>query len=453
MKRWHSILNPDIQTVQINVPEIVKFCKDHGEDRRFTILYRSDFRSHDSGPIKLKTIERAFRNNYLESDCFIHNNFIASFRVQGPYGPVYEWRIIDNNMNWTADFDNMGVDNIKDFHVLLMERGAPLPYLTVQTSKNNFQGLYIGSNKIWTPKTILSTCLLLAGCKSLPYGEKAIEAAMMAGGVDYRYFKQRVSMSKIRIPGTVNTGRDNFLVIGQFNRDYSATEALELVKKNNPAKIVNLPSLEDRKPKDKKVFKRFEKKLPFFQETISEAFPRWRKKRVDLLGDYFIEHLKRSMDGTLRINQKHFAKVLKVSQPTASRIIDELVETEILRITCEEYKPGYGKGKGYSKTYGFTPKYIKGVRSFRGPDEVESRLHRDYEPGNSNDQKLYDIRVLYMDMGKTPDEVTDFVYDKFSKRTDKSFTKKQIACEVLHYCTFLYNKYPQVRFMHGGKAM
>jgi len=453
MKRWHSILNPEIQTVKINVPEIITFCRDHGEDRRFTVLYKSEFGSRGSGPIKLKTVEKIFQNNYLESDCFIHNNFIVPVSIKGPYGWRQDWKIIDNNMNWTADFDKMGVDNIKDFHVLLMERGAPLPYLTVQTSQNNFQGLYIGSNKIWTPQTILNTCLLLAGCKSLPYGEKEIEHAMYEGGVDYRYFRQKTSMSKIRIPGTVNTRRDNFVVLGQFNRDYSANEAVALVKKNNPAKIVNLPSLDQREPKDKKEFKRFDTKLPFFQKTLKEAFPRWRSKRIDLLGNYFIEHLKRSMDGTLVINQKHFGKILGIHQSTVSRTIDDLIEAKILRVTCEEYKPGNKKGKGYSKKYGFTADYIRGVWNFRGTGDHEARIHRDYEPGNSNDQKLYDIRALYMDYGKTPDEITDFVYAKFSKRTDKPFTRKQIASEVFHYCVFLYNKYPRVRLMHGGKAM
>ncbi|MEM4379170.1 MAG: winged helix-turn-helix domain-containing protein [Thermoplasmatales archaeon] len=441
MTIWYCHKNP-YPDLNFDPTEMINFLENNPE-AQFHAQYTSNINPGIIYMGQTKTIQKAIKNGFAKLDLWMYTNKVKS---------IYDTRrkvhlppqIQDNNYNWSVDMDKTKFNDIKDLLEYLYIQDVPIPEFISHTSPGSFHLRYVGPRRLWSEDNIMKVHYMIAGADHIPSTEEGKQKMLSSVGIDYFYAKQDRVRSKIRVPGSVNSKVKDyvFVVRGWKNPDYDIQKIITQLKNSKISSVIPFPSRSQRRSlvakNSIKTFKKFRSKTKFLLEACRKAIKINKDpegKKINTIVELILANMKRLNDGCAYISQLKWAKILGISQPTVSRILKQLQKAGILRIVdpsynCDTYEPR-------AMVYGFTAEFKAVLRAYGRRKFNEDTTLEPYENGRTYAQMKSDIKTLYLDVGKTPDEIIEFIYNKNLMRPPEKQrlrNRKQIQSMVYNTC-------------------
>lgn len=380
----------------------------------------------------VKTIIAAIKKGYLDIIGWVYVNDIVFQTVRtlsSNGGYRYRQELVDMKTRGGVvfDFDNVeGISTIDEMQNLLISKGLPpAPYI-VHTSIHSFHVYYKAAYGFWTQKRKFDYAFKFIG-EETPAQIGITEIRKLANaGMDYNYLIQDTGMSKIRIPGTINTTMDGYFVTNaKYFKEYDTICVDHVV-------LSSTITTELIKPQDIKITEKSTKNEDFYTwysakvETLVAPF--LLKKNLKKFSDHLTRRLGLLSKGTCQLSQTEIANAIGVTQPSVSRILKNLIKARIL-IVMDDGKYHFGAGVvGKARTYGAGEELEKIFKSVN-EKEVRKELSEPYQQGAANEAMLKDIRIMYK-IGFKNDDIVRVCSRKMAARGRRRKSDRSIRRAV-----------------------
>ena len=355
------------------------------------------------------SILSGIKNGHTGVDCFFYVNLLRCHKKKiGKIWSSDHFLVSKDAKNIIVDIDNHPTaTTIEELIDDLKSKGVIIPRYISQTSSRSFHLVYLGDRISLSQERVETLCAKIAGVEKKPMQKREFHRLLRKGGVDPNSFLVGHESHKMRVPGSVNSKRDDGWVVKGWSNEnylYNRTDFLEA--------LGEVGIFYEEKKRHLRIAEKYEnefwrKDIPKIVMILVKVLPR---KTAAKTAEFFAKRFGWLKEDRCNIRGEDFADFMNWGQQYGAKILRKLTNFGIIKMVKDYIHDPSNPSRSRARSYGLGD-IVRSAFAKKECKKPKINLTIPYTAGQTWDQMSEDIRNCY-GQGASESQIVNFVMKK-----------------------------------------